>query len=139
MQAGTHGDELRRVADRLCDEFTDPDAPDIAGIGSTLGGKGGLTKISGTEDEALVRRLREALAGIASTLSAGTEHPPVHMIKTALDSIEYFIRGELASSKPERVLLLMPSFVFLVALSVSDQDRAIELSRRTTELIEERK
>jgi hypothetical protein len=30
----------------------------------------------------------------------------------------------------------MPSFVFLVALPVVDQDRALELSARMTELVE---
>lgn len=89
------------------------------------------------QDEALVARLREALAGIASTLSADTEEPAVRGIETALDGAEFVIRGELAGGNGERVLRLMPSFVFLVALSVADQDRALELSRRTAELIKE--
>lgn len=136
MQAGTHGEALRRVVDRLCAELTDPGAADLPGIRSTLGEKGGMTRILDPEDEALVARLREALADIASTLSAGTEEPPVQAIEIALDGAEFVIRGELAGGDTERILRLMPSFVFLVALAVADQDRALELSQRTAELVE---
>jgi hypothetical protein len=37
----------------------------------------------------------------------------------------------------DRVLRVMPTFVFLVALYVADQDRALELSARTAELVAE--
>ena len=137
MQAGTQGEVLRRVADRLSAEFTDLEAAELPGIHSTLGAEGGMTRMLGAEDEALVARLRAALAGIASTLGAETEEPAVRAIGTALDGAEFVIRGELAAGNADRVVRLMPSFVFLVALSVADQDRALELSRRTAELIEE--
>jgi hypothetical protein len=138
VQEGTHGETLRRVADRLCVEFIDPDVAELPGIRSTLGEKEGMTGILDAEDEALLARVREALAGIASTLSAAdAEEPPVQAIETALDGAEFVIRGELASGNTERALKLMPSLVFLVALSVADQDRALELSRRTVELIGE--
>jgi hypothetical protein len=35
------------------------------------------------------------------------------------------------------VVKLMPSFVFLVALSITDQDQALKLSGRTAEVVEE--
>ena len=136
VQAGTHGDSLRRVADRLHAEFVDPEAPEIPGIRSTIAGGGNMNRALEAEDEALVAKLRQTLAGIASTLSTDAGDPPVQAIETALDGAEFGIRGELVGGNPGRVLRLMPSFVFLVALSVSDRDRALELSRRTTELIE---
>jgi hypothetical protein len=137
VQAGTQGEALRRVADRLCAEFTDPDAPELPGLSSTLGGEGGMARMLDPDDEALVARLRQVLAAIASTLSASTDDPSVRAIETALDGAEFVIRGELVDGNVEHVLRLMPSFVFLVALSVADQDRALELSTRTTELIAE--
>jgi hypothetical protein len=42
-----------------------------------------------------------------------------------------------ASGNDARLPQLMPSFIFLVALPIVEQDRALELSRRTSELIEE--
>lgn len=137
MQAGTDGEALRRVADRLRAEFTDPGAGELPGIRSTLGEKGDMARFLDAEDEALVAHLREALAGIASTLSAGAEEPPIQVIETALDGAEFVIRGELVGGNAGRVPRLMPSFVFLVALSVADQDRALELSGQTADLIEQ--
>lgn len=137
MQAGTHGEVLHRVADRLCAEFTDPEVAELPGLGASLGAEGGMTRMLDAENEALVARLRGALAAIASTLSAGVEDPAVRAIEAALDGAEFVIRGELVDGNVERVLRLMPSFVFLVALSVADQDRALELSRRTAELTAE--
>jgi hypothetical protein len=137
VQAGAQGEVLRRVADRLRLEFTDPEAIGLSGIHSSRPAEGGMTRMLDAEDEALVARLREVLAGIASTLSAGAEEPAVRAIETALDGAEFVIRGELSGGNADRVVRLMPSFVFLVALSVADQDRALELSRRTAELIEE--
>lgn len=137
MEAGTHGETLRRVADRLCAEFTDPGADDIPGIRSTLGEKGGAPQTLDVEDEALVARVREALAGIASALSAEAGELSVQMVEITLDGAEFVIRGELGRGNGERALKLMPSLVFLVALSVADRDRALDLSRRTTDLIEE--
>jgi hypothetical protein len=46
------------------------------------------------------------------------------------------MRGELVSGNAARLPALMPSFVFLVTLPVVDQDRAIELSRKTARLVE---
>lgn len=137
MQAGTHGEALRRVADRLRAELTDPEVAELPGIGPTLGEEGGMSGILDAEDEALVARLREVLAGIASTLSAGVEGQSAKAIETTLDGAEFVIRGELLGGDAERVLKLMPSFVFLVTLSITDQDRALELSQRTAKVIEE--
>jgi len=137
VQAGSHGEALCQVADRLRAELTDPGVTELPGIGSTFGEDGGLIGILDAKDEALVGRLREALAGIGSTLSADAEEPSVKAIEITLDGAEFVIRSELLSGNAERVLRLMPSFVFLVALSVADHDRALELSGRTADLIEE--
>jgi hypothetical protein len=137
VQAGTHGEALRRVADRLRAELIDPEVTELPGLVSTLGEEGGMTGILDAEDEALVGRLREDLAGIASTLSAEADEQPGKAIETTLDGAEFVIRSELVSGNTERLLKLMPSFVFLVAIAVADQDRALELSHRTTELVEE--
>ncbi|HTR76368.1 MAG TPA: hypothetical protein VMH33_14030 [Solirubrobacterales bacterium] len=136
MQAGTYGEALRRVADRLCAELADPEAVELPEIGSTLRAEGAMTIGLDAEDEALVADLRKALAAVASTLSAGAETPAVQQIKAALDGAEFVMRSELAAGNPRRILKLIPSFVFLVALSAADQDRALELSFRAAELIE---
>lgn len=136
MQAGTSNEALRRVADRLCAEFANPDFARFPGIvvAPTQGTR--ATGRLGDEQEALVVRLREALAGIAATLGIEADESSTPAIAVALDGTESVIRGELATGGAERVLRQMPSLVFLVALAVADQDRAIDLSRRTTELIE---
>jgi hypothetical protein len=131
VQAGGYGEALRRVTDRLCAEFTDPEAAELPGLGTTLAVDGGVNGVLDAEDEALVARLREALARIASTLGADADDPPVRAIATMLDGAEFVIRGELVKGNPEGVLSLLPSYVFLVALLVVGQDRAFELSRRT--------
>ena len=57
-------------------------------------------------------------------------------VDAALDGAEMVIRGELLRGNAAKRLTLMPSFVFLVSLPVVDQDRALELSRRTERLVE---
>ena len=136
MQAGTYDEALRRVADQLRAEFIDPDLTGLPDAGRTRGEEEGMTGLD-AQGEELVERLREVLAGIAATLGAGQEEPPVEAIKTVLHGSEFVIRGKLAAGDAEGVLRLMPSFVFLVAVLVADQNRALELSRRTTELTEQ--
>lgn len=128
---------MGRVADRLREEFADPSVAELPGARSTLGAEGQMTGMLGPEDESLVVKVREALAGIAATLFTEAEEPSSRAVETALDGAEFVMRGELLTGNPERVLRLMPSFVFLIALSVVEQDRALELSRRTSELIAE--
>ena len=96
-----------------------------------------MAGILDAEDEALVARLREVLARIASTLAAGAEEPPAQAIRIALDGAEFVMRSELLGDSPERLPRLVPSFVFLVTLAAADHDRALELSRRAAELTEQ--
>lgn len=91
----------------------------------------------GFEEERLVGRLRGSLQRIAAALSAGREDPPVQAVAAALDGAEIVMSGELVRGGVGRLPRLLPSFVFLVALPIVEQDRALALSRRTAELIAE--
>lgn len=113
------------------------EAPELPGIRSPVGDVGGKNKVLDADQEAVVARLREALAGIASTLGSDAEARSVQATEIALDGAEFAIRGELASGNAGRVMNLLPSFVFLVALSIADRDTALGLSRRTAQLIEQ--
>ncbi len=135
MQAGIDDQSLRRIADRLRDELADDEAPELPGLHSDLRMPRGVAGGLKPEQEAIAAGLREALAAIASTLAAEVEDPPVQTLQIALDGAEFVIRGELVRGDAARVLDLLPSYVFLVALAVADRDRALELSHRTDELI----
>jgi hypothetical protein len=47
------------------------------------------------------------------------------------------IRGELMSGRAAQLPVLMPGFVFLIAVPALDLDGAIALSRRTAEMVEQ--
>lgn len=137
MEAGSQGESLRQVANRLLVELGDAGAPEPSGVRSAIGEVGVVNRVLDADQEAVVARLREALAGIAATLSSDSEDPSMQAIEIALDGAEFVIRGELAEGNEGRILELLPSFVFLVALAVADRERALSLSGRTAELIEE--
>lgn len=137
MPAGNHGEALLEVADQLCAELGFEGAGQIPGARSVLGVKGVMGGILSPEDEALSRRLREALARIAAALGFDGEGERARVVTVALDGAEMALRGELVSGNADQLPQLLPSLVFLVALPLVDQDRAIELSRRTAELIAE--
>jgi hypothetical protein len=136
VQAGNDGEVLLRVADKLCAELAIAGSWEIPEGHSTLGEAGMMAGILSADDESLVKRLSEALAKIAAALGVGLEDPPTRAVWIALDGAEMVVRGELVSGKVGQLPRLMPSLVFLVALPIVDQDRALELSRRTVELIE---
>jgi hypothetical protein len=46
------------------------------------------------------------------------------------------MRGELVCGNAEQLPALLPGFVFLVTLPVVEQDKALQLSRRTARLVE---
>jgi hypothetical protein len=91
----------------------------------------------GANDEQLVARLREALAGVAANVGTSDGEPSLRLLDITLDGAVFVIRGELEKGDHENVLQMVPSFVFLVALSVTDRDRALELSQHTEELAEQ--
>lgn len=136
MRGGTSRDELRRVADQLFVEFVDPDLPDPSFGHLARAESDDVAIVLDAGDENLVIRVRGVLARIAATLSDGVDDSPRRAVQTALDGAELTMRAEVRAGNVDSVLRLMPSFVFLVALSVTDRDRALELSRRTAELTE---
>lgn len=137
MLAGNEREALLRVADRLCVELGDPmaEAPDPGPLLANGTGASAEALIH-PEDEALVRAVRERLAKVAAGVS-GSEAGDGDAVRTALDGAELVIRGELVRGNAARLPELLPSFVFLVALPVTDQARAVELSRRAQQLVED--
>ena len=140
MSAGDYGEMLLKVAARLCEELGDPpdqstsEVPDFAALPlSELGLSYGLD----AEDRKIVESLRGALMKIAMALCPSPGEPAVAGVLASLDGAESMMGVELLRGHPEQLPKLMPGFVFLVALQVAGQDRALELSRRASELIEE--
>lgn len=136
MQAGNYGGVLLRVADELCAELGDPPCDEIPGARSSLGEEGAMAGILNSEDELAVTSVRGGLARIAAALASDVSAPDTPAVRAALDGAELVMRGELVNGNGSWLPRLMPSFVFLVALPIAGQDRALELSRRATELIE---
>jgi hypothetical protein len=129
---------LLRVAHQLSVELGYVEGEEVPAATSPLGGKGGgMAGILNSEDELLVLRVRHALARIAAALGKGdSDGATVNATAAALDGAEMVMRGELMRGNAAQLPALMPSFVILVALPVVDQDRALELSRRTARLVE---
>jgi hypothetical protein len=138
VQAGNQGEVLLRVADRICEELGYVEVGEVPGAHSGLGQGLGMSYVLNSEDEELVTSLRKALAKITAALHAeGPGEPRGPGIQAALGGAETVARGELLSGNAEKLPQLMPSFVFLVALPIVAQDRALELSRLTSQLIDE--
>jgi hypothetical protein len=136
--AGRDRKALLAVADQLSVELGYAEGEELPGAHSALGGGGAMAVILNSEDELLVAGMRHGLAKVATVLGGeDSEGTSGRAVGAALDGAEMVIRGELVRGKAEQLPALMPSFVFLVALTVVDQDRALELSRRTSALLEE--
>jgi hypothetical protein len=133
--AGHEREALIRVADQLGSELGYTEKGEIPGAHSPLGGEdGAMAGILNSDDELLVATMRRGLARVAAALGGTGEQGTA--VGAALDGAEMVMRGEMVRGNPRQLLALMPSFVFLVALPVVEQDRALDLSRRATELIE---
>jgi hypothetical protein len=137
VQGGSQGDLLRRVIDQLIAELPYARSAEVTGADSTFGDDIAMSGLLGAEDETLVRDLRTALATIATTLNAEGKDPPAGSMQAAVDGAEMVMRGALMTGEGNRLARLMPSLVFLVALPIVEQDRALALSLRTSELIAE--
>jgi hypothetical protein len=140
VQAGNEGEALLRVADELCAELGYAGGEEqIHGAGSPLSGSdgGGMPGVLSPDDESLVAAMRQGLAKVAAAVGAAKlEGIPQRAVGAALNGAEMVMRGELVSGNAEQLPSLMPSFVFLVALPIVDQSEALDLARRTSELIE---
>jgi hypothetical protein len=136
--AGNERDALLRVADRLSVELGYAEAGDPPDAVSPLGGyEGAMAGILNSEDEELVMNVRRGLAKVAAALGcASSDDASGKAVGAALDGAEIVMRGELVIGNAAQLPALMPSFVFLVALPVVDQDRALQVSRRTAQLVE---
>lgn len=131
---------LLEVAGRLCDELGDPPVPPTPAV-EVLAAPPlvdlGLSHELDAEDGQVVESLRGALATIALALCPSPGEPAMAGVLASLDGAESVMRVELLRGNPEQLPKLMPGFVFLVALQVAGEDRALELSRRASELIAE--
>ena len=139
MPAGNEREALLRVADQLCTELGYATGEEqIRGARSALSGDGGgLFVMLSPDDELLVATMRRGLAAVAEAVGAAKlEGVRQRAVCTALDGAEMVMRGELASGNAEQLPSLMPSFVFLVTLPIVEQGEALDLARRTSELIE---
>jgi hypothetical protein len=127
-----------RVADQLCAELGCVEgATEVADSWSSGHRGDGMWGVLTVEDESLVRTIKSKLAQIAAAVSAVAEgDPPADTVCAALDGAEMVMRGELVSGNADRLVTMMPSFVFLVTVPIVEQDQALILSRRTAELIE---
>ena len=138
MLAGNEREALIGLADRLSIELGYSEDGEISAGHSVLGG--GASPMAGllsSEDELLVVRVRQGLARVAAALSGeGSDGASASAVGAALDGAEMVMRGELVRGNAARLPALMPSFVFLVVLPVVDQDRALDLSRRTEQLLD---
>jgi hypothetical protein len=77
----------------------------------------------------------EIVATLERALAAHPDHPGVcHFY---IHTVEASLQPERAVACAERLPSLMPSFVFLVTLPIVDQDEALDLARRTAELVED--
>jgi hypothetical protein len=139
VEAGVRREALIQIVDRLCAELgygahqTEPSRDPSSLHRNAEEPWGPLSP----EDESLIAAIRQSLAGIASAIWATrSEDALPRTVAAALDGAELAMRGELVSGNAAQLPALMPSFVFLVTLPIVEQDEALELSRRTAELIE---
>lgn len=129
---------LLRVVDELCSELGY-----ASGDGELLDARSPLRSEAGSwgelsdEDESLVAHMRRGLARVAAAVRARTPaREPEWRSGAVLDGVELVMRGELAMGNAQQLPSLVPAFVFLVTLSIAEQDEALGLSQRTSELIE---
>ena len=90
-------------------------------------------------NEELIVRLRAALARLAGAARAGEDgrKHSERAVVAALDGAELVMRGEILLGNGERISDLVPSFAFLATLPMTGKERALAISRRATELLEE--
>jgi hypothetical protein len=125
------------VADQLSLELGYVDGEELPGGEARLGGEvGGRWRLD-SRDEHLIGGLRQRLAKLAAALgTSNAEATSRRDVGFALDGAELVMRGEIVKGNAAKLPALMPDFVFLVALPVIGQDKALLLSVRARELVE---
>jgi hypothetical protein len=136
LEAGKLGEALVRVADQLCAELPAAKKHNVVEIEAALAGEPLMKGVFGVEDESLVRGLRRALVRIATALGASLEDAQLRRVRVAIDGAEMATRGELLAGNAWHLPRLLPSFIFMVALPIVDQDLALKLSQRAAKLID---
>ena len=137
MKEGNLGEVIARVVDQLCGGLPPAKTEDVTEIEAALRGDDLMTGVLGAEDEALIGRVRQSLVRIATALGAGQSDFQIRSVRVAIDGAEMASRGELLAGNARYLPRLLPSFVFMVALPIVEQDRALELSHRAAKLIDQ--
>jgi hypothetical protein len=110
-------------------------------LGDDVGGAGPTeapAECSGLGDEQFILAMRRSLARIAAALDGDeTRMASEPSVIAALDATEMVIRGELTIGNSGRLPTLLPAIVFLVTIPVVDRDRALALSKRCSQLLEQ--
>jgi hypothetical protein len=135
---GVDGGEIVAVLEELCGELGDGGELSEQGrrwADAAETGPGPLNR----EGEELVVRLRGALARLASAAQRGDggDGRQENAVIAALDGAELVTRGEILLGNGAGLSGLAPSFAFLATLPVTGKERALELSRRVEELLED--
>jgi hypothetical protein len=129
-----------RALEELCAELGSDGVEEGAGdSGSSAVVRGGSSILASLNeaDEALVEAIRLDLARLAAAIQGEGQASAQDIgVRVVLDGAELVMRAELIRGQAERLPGLLPGFVFLVALVIVDQDKALQLSRRMSELIE---
>jgi hypothetical protein len=136
LEAGELGETLVRVADQLCAELPRAKTSEAGAVEAALVGEPLMKGILGSEEESLVRGLRGALVRIAATLGTGLEDAQLRRVRVAIDGAEMATRGELLTGNAWHLPRLLPSFIFMVALPIVEQDLALKLSQRAAALVD---
>lgn len=129
---------LLSVANQMSTELGLVGAPELPDRHSARGDRqAALEDIIDPEDERLVCEMRRALAKVAAALGEGADFDADAVVGAALDGAEVVMRGEIVVGNTGRLPALLPGFVFLVVLPLAGQDRALEISNRCAELVEQ--
>jgi hypothetical protein len=136
LEAENPGEALVRVADKLTAELPYAKTMRIDQIEAALVGEPLMRGVFGIEEESLVRALRAALVRMAAALSTDLEEARLRRVRVAIDGAEMATRGELLAGNAWHLPRLLPSFIFMVALPIVEQDLALKLSQRAAELID---
>lgn len=135
--AGVDGEQIVAALEELCGELGDGGELSAQSRRWAEAAETGPGPLSG-EGEELVVRLRGALARLAGAAQLGDgDGRPGNAVIAALDGAELVTRGEILLGNGARLSVLAPSFAFLATLPVTGKERALVLSRRVEELLED--
>lgn len=145
---GTERDRLLRLAAELDVKLGFAEAEKGKGHAEELGvsdsmGAWAFEAMLSDEDDRLVLALRAALARVASgawnekeVTVAELEALVPSAIVGALDGAEFVMRGEIMTGGIQRLPALIPSFLYLVTVTIVGQEEAIRYAERAGRLLE---